>query len=528
MEPPIVRSPKKSCGSSKKVYTAPIINLNTSSRNYGLEKLISVTSEKRKHTDNERSSSAARPHKWNQGEDHSSAIDKKRSKIILNTSRSLLSPKQKKYRDNSVGQRMVLSPLSPNAVYFSPRNIRKKGQRRARSLSSPFYKNEISISSIQKVRYNDAILDQKYDKKECKPSMCLESDVERDYPKENKLEEVSRDCIRSESRIIVKSNNSYKLALPSNINTLVPEELRHIYEASIAIGSKDKHSGPQNFEGSHQRQLEISGCSLLSFEDVIIYSVVERLRKDLRLLQAKAQGYGDREVTNIIKLCRYAVIACGTNAAFAIKECRSTREADDFSRFLSKREEKKNVNVQIRLNHQEMKVKRKKKKKEEALFEREQQKILREKEKEKRRRNKKKNWYKNKNNWREVALLMGDLARLQKEEKMWKAALLNLNQQKRNLEQNEDHTNELNNDRGNSGETTENNIEVYELKDVQNMLDNMNVSTNRITGSLKIVSNLIEEADIAQDHLNTKYRKDHKFHGYTCASNPKTLHRLSF
>ncbi len=295
--------------------------------------------------------------------------------------------------------------------------------------------------------------------------------------------------------------------------------LRHCYNLSmknenekLTVSLANERLIPNFLNLSHQQQLKLYGCKLLSLEDVIIPSIAKCHNHELIKHQSKSQREDKEKTlsnTSVIKLCRVVIQTSAVQAIKAIRENRLSWEKDQDLKFLQSLREEKENRKQMRQKRRELKAKRQKEKAESRKM-----------EKENRFRQRKKNWGKNKDLWVEVAKLMTDLGTLRKEEKLWIDALdkMNLNQ----IATMPTITHELG-----GNETNEDQISESTSIDhpIINSIADISLAANRINDALGAVVQLMEQSDSIKDEVYNKYGKDHKFHGYRAVKNPKALIR---
>ena len=296
--------------------------------------------------------------------------------------------------------------------------------------------------------------------------------------------------------------------------------LRHCYDLSMKNENKkftvslvNQQLIPNFLNLSHQQQLKLYGCNLISLEDVIIPSIAKCHNHELIKYQSKSQRE-DKEKnlsnTSVIKLCRVVIQTSAVQAIKAIREYRLSWEKDQDLKFLQSLREEREKRKQMRQKRRELKAQRRKEKIE-----------SRKREKENRFRQRKKNWGKNKELWVEVATLMTNLGTLRKEEKLWRDASDNINL-------NQIATMPIVTDV--FGENDPNGEDqVSELPSIDqpiiNSVADISLAANRINDALGAVVQLMEQSDSIKNEVYNKYGKHHKFHGYRAVKNPKALIR---
>jgi hypothetical protein len=311
---------------------------------------------------------------------------------------------------------------------------------------------------------------------------------------ENVMEQ--RQEVKDNVTITTKSMNALDnvtISFPSNEDkvTIHHKSLRQVYTHAL-----------QN--GIHQRQLKESGCNLLSIDEVIIPTIIASKLQTIRTMIGKARGKKDLHEVDQLQVIRSILMSCSTNVNHQLMKYRNNQS-------MKREEERKNQKLQLMEQYEyEKKMKQEQKLQEKVRT------------RERRKREKKKNYTKNKELWREVMVLMTDLTKLEKEEKMWKSLDVQTL-----LKQNEMKTQAL------LPSFTE--IESFEdplpnhahetEQKVMNVIDDISLATNRINDALSSVCTLIKESNSIRMDMYEKYKKDHKFYGYFGVNDPKALIR---
>ena len=257
-------------------------------------------------------------------------------------------------------------------------------------------------------------------------------------------------------------------------------------------------------KSSHQYQLHQKNPNLLSLEDVILPSIIQKELHILKKCQSKAQRSSDLISLNsvsIIQSCRIFIVQCGNQALTSAKQSRLLRES------IQERE------------RQQRKMERK-----------EQRRLVREQKRKQRFLERKKMYPKNISLFREIAFLLTELGRLEKEEKGWMDAktLLLSSQKEKNDDYNIDEQIE-------EIDTTAYKIaHEQQKKNIETLVNDITVSCNVINSALKQVSRAMEQSEDVKKELFQKYRKDLQFYGYfnysnlvsdDIANDPETLFR---
>jgi len=281
-------------------------------------------------------------------------------------------------------------------------------------------------------------------------------------------------------------------------------DMRELYDVSLYLGKSDIDLDFPYSE-THQGQLNLSGCNLLSLEDVIVPAVINSHERRLKFLQAKAQGQKDDETVRTLKMCRSALLFCGNKVMRSVKCTRLRRKMME-----SDKDENETGLVDIKTS-----------KMRKAYF-REMDFLHPIKEKDRWINERKKNFPKNRDLWREIALLMTDLTRLEKERKLWYDLMSILDEKERMLKDIPGSNNNLHILTNIESDPKE---DIINVRNIQKIVDDIVLPTNRINDSLHNLLNLIGDSDTIRSILYEKYKKDHKFHGYVGMSNLKILIR---
>jgi hypothetical protein len=217
---------------------------------------------------------------------------------------------------------------------------------------------------------------------------------------------------------------------------------------------------------------------------------------------------------------RIALLKCIDRSYAALWKCRDDEEKAEKEQEARMKEERKRQREQKRLEE--------KLRQEQLAKERETAKALllmqRQAEAEKRKRDRKKNLPRNKELWNEVALLMADLHRLEKEEKAWKEASDILD--KLEAESKE----RIQKMQSSVVQDVRINAEGAVLLPDQSLnidpiLDHCAVSASRIKCMTESIEVLAGEAESVRKTLYDSYNNHHKFKGYLGAKDPKALIR---
>jgi len=273
-----------------------------------------------------------------------------------------------------------------------------------------------------------------------------------------------------------------------------------------------------NGSPSHQYQLNRAGTNLLSLQEVILPSIAYETNAVLKQKQAKAQRYAHdgmpdsqgKDAVKAIETCRKVVTKCTGEAmkvaGGAWREREKERERLRVE-CLDKKEE------QQRLDELNAKKERR-----EARARSRQQRYERQK------REKQRNHPRNKEMWQEVAKLMVDIQKLEKEERLWKEASVEVNR----LEEHHQPPERMELDsivQTKVDDQLESCVEGADLESTATTLvEDVTMATERINWMLKSVSLAMEESDKLRKEAYEKYQYDgHKFYGYPKADDSKGL-----
>ena len=319
------------------------------------------------------------------------------------------------------------------------------------------------------------------------------------------LEEENTSASEAVSNVQVSSNTTGsksqlpfdKITLPfpstDKDNILNPKALRKAYNHALE-------------NGFHQRELKESGCNLLSLDEVIIPTIISSKLQSLRTMIGKARGRGDDDEVNQLQFMRSILMSININVShemtkyrLGMKKVREEQRVEEKERLIVEKSEEKKLKAEEKIQEQ----------------------II---ERERRRKERKKNYPRNKELWREVMVLMTDLSRLEKEEKMWKAIdiqslIRNSNDIIPSVPASKDVETLVD-----DGEKVADHAHEVEQK-VKDAVDDVTLATNRINDALSSICVLIKESNDIRVEMNERYKNDHKFHGYLGINDPKALIR---
>ena len=258
---------------------------------------------------------------------------------------------------------------------------------------------------------------------------------------------------------------------------------------------------------SHQSQLDEQGSGLLSLEDVFLPASIAQEVEALKRVQSKAQRDTPHHVKDL-ETCRRALYESGERAIVKAREARMVRQEDEAKQNAIRQEEKRQAKEQRRVEKEAARQLR-----------REERADARAAEKERRKRECKKKLPMNVELWGEVALLMTELTKLEKEERVWKETEANLKNRERELSVREQEY--VSEEEPEPRENKKDDLEVQ----VEHAMEDITLSSLRIQQALRLVSGLVIQSNATQKVLYETYTKDHQFHGYRGVNNPKALIR---
>jgi flagellar biosynthesis GTPase FlhF len=324
-----------------------------------------------------------------------------------------------------------------------------------------------------------------------------------------------------------KINSKFRPIKPLSSNGDTPSTKRHKklndetnvestveYPTEVGIPSKPTikslYENAIEDKDSYQSQLDDHGSGLLSLEEVLIPAVVMKEVEALKRVQAKAQRDAPQHV-KALETCRCALYASAECAIGKAREARFERQKEQAERDAIREEERRQASEKRRIEKDAARQHR-----------HEERAAARVVEKERRKREFKKKLPQNIELWREVAMLMTELTKLEKEERLWKETEENLKTQEGELsvrEQEKQHVQEDEVD-----ETDAQKKDALEIQ-VEHAVEDITLSSLRILQALRFVSDLVVQSNAAQKELYDKYTMDHQFHGYRGVKNPKALIR---
>eukprot|EP00581_Thalassiosira_minuscula_P018715 CAMPEP_0183713582 /NCGR_PEP_ID=MMETSP0737-20130205/8388_1 /TAXON_ID=385413 /ORGANISM="Thalassiosira miniscula, Strain CCMP1093" /LENGTH=913 /DNA_ID=CAMNT_0025942381 /DNA_START=114 /DNA_END=2855 /DNA_ORIENTATION=+ len=285
--------------------------------------------------------------------------------------------------------------------------------------------------------------------------------------------------------------------------------LRMFHEKAISNGSP-----------SHQYQLNRAGANRLSLQEVILPSIASEVNGVLKQKQSKAQrnvkdGMPDsqgKEVVKAIETCRKVVSKCTAKAMKAVGDAWRERKKEGERLRLENYDKEKE---QKRLKKLHAKKERK-----EARAHSRQQRYERQKLETQR------NHPRNKELWQELTKLMLDIQKLEKEERLWKDALVEVNRLEKHHQPPEKmKLGSIVEEEYNESTHLVKNVENANLESTATILvADVTMATERINWVLRSVSFVMEESDRLRKEAYEKYQYDgHKFYGYPKVDDSKGL-----
>jgi len=259
--------------------------------------------------------------------------------------------------------------------------------------------------------------------------------------------------------------------------------------------------------GTHQKHLYESNCNQISFTEVMIPLIMRAHNGELKKFEGKAKGRKAVSATSKIQSYRCMLKSCEVEMIASAEQARDER--------------KQAVRIQRREDHEnklEQKREETAKRQRQLVLENVERKESKLKEKETKRQQQKKSHKRNKELWREVACLMRELGIIEKEERMWREVDLKGFTAKLPVGIHPSLHKE-----GDVASLSE--VRSKELSAIQEIVDGITTSANRIEEALQELPSVLHNADMVKAEVYHKYRKDHKFEGYRAHRDPKALIR---
>jgi hypothetical protein len=317
-------------------------------------------------------------------------------------------------------------------------------------------------------------------------------------------------------------------------------------------------------KSSHQYQLtRLANLKVLSFEDVILPVLAReemealkdcernamqdaslryrQMLKEIRQLQKKGNSELEIDQHALVSKKEFieqdAKVQLFQSCRAVIKKCRNdARKSAQAERLLMEEEREEALRQAAQKKAMVEAAKHRKEQEAQRMQRRNEKKIEKEKRRHKRRLEYKKQYPKNKELWREVALLMTAQAKLEREAREWDAAIANLEAKEKELKEIQADPEKMKEWRaqklqslGLDGERhTETRNPAKETKKtmdetVHHIVEDIQLSTDRINQTLTSILSDVKESDVARKELFDKYTTDHQFRGYKGVNHTKAL-----
>ena len=293
-----------------------------------------------------------------------------------------------------------------------------------------------------------------------------------------------------------------------------------LYEAAVLPSSNNDDNDDDKHTTSHQSVLDQQGHGLLSLEEVWIPAVARTELDALKCIQARAQR-DQPSLVPIVQDCRRLVLSLAASAVHGAREGRQEREGKEQERLAND----KAVYLEKRAELKQKKEEARRKRVEEMA--RQQAAAVA-----KTKREMQKKDPRNVELWREVAQLMTERARLEKEAKLWKDADTVLALREADLQEREQSASaSAAEDAAKNAEEEEQKLNDTEdvkqhemsMASIQDALESIELSSQRIQRAVGVVQETMQQSDEIRKELYGKYSKDHFFRGYAGIKNPKGL-----
>ena len=278
----------------------------------------------------------------------------------------------------------------------------------------------------------------------------------------------------------------------------------------------------QGEDGSSD-QRELVDAGLLSLEDVLLPAIAHQENQALKKIQRKVQRDAPDQ-THILIAGRTAVNKSLGAAALAVRQSRAARRIIEQQREETWAQERR-VQREERRKDRAKEVERLRS---EAAKAKELQKL-------KDKREQKKKFGPNQDLWREVAYLMTESSKLEREGRLWREAEAMFEATEKDLESRE--ATRRQQEESSTATTTddavmEDNDENMEPHPTVNMqpfdrsIEDIMKSSGDIQAALKLVTETMADAGKLRKNLYRRYRQDHQFEGYRGVNDPKGLIRI--
>ena len=360
-----------------------------------------------------------------------------------------------------------------------------------------------------------------------------EKETQKEELKENNNEEkgkvssisIAKQSTETEPSALDKSQ-SFTLPPANYENEFLFPPISRPRDATLAFFHKEAIAiGPS----SHQYQLKVAGTNCISMQEVILPAIAYDTNEVLKKLQAKAQrnvkdGMPDskgKDVVDVIDTCRLVVKKCTsqaiTQAGQSWRDREETRQQALLERHAQDMEQQKKLRAQAKLQRKEERA------------------LAKQQSYERQRYEKQKSHPRNKKMWREVAKLMMEIQKLEKEESLWKAALSEV----KAMEQNYQPPEKM--DLTSLEDVTSNHLReekqeklCHAVEDTNletkctTLIQDVTVATERISWMLQSVSLAMNESDRLRQEAYQKYQYEgHKFYGYQTGDSKGLFSALS-
>jgi len=294
-------------------------------------------------------------------------------------------------------------------------------------------------------------------------------------------------------------NASFFIAYPKDVPVPPRNVVRTLFEEAVAAKQKNE-------------QQELIDAGLLSFQDVLLPSVA--YMEDAALKQVQSVVQRDRpEYKPAVVACRKAVYDGIGAAMVAAEESRHNRGIANLER------------ERMWQQRRELELERER---EESEARQQEQVKWKEMARAKRKRELKKKLPRNQELWREIAYLMSELPKLEKEERMWIGAQSKLERQEADIAAQEEE-----NAKQPTGQRNQMDLaavehqqdDIEEMARIERAIETVTLSSTRIRTALGIVSDAIDSSDKIRKELYYRYRQEYQFSGYQGVKDPKGLLR---
>lgn len=319
--------------------------------------------------------------------------------------------------------------------------------------------------------------------------------------------DTTADSVRMEERSPLKAANQLPDNATAHGSNKRPKVAVPVLEYPAQVDVPSRGLVQVLFEqaaGGDQQVLADAG--LLSFERVLLPAIAVQEEAALKKLQAVVQR-DEPERAGQVESCRKAVYDSVGAAMRAVAACREARKPVE--------QEREAVWAAERLEKEQAL-------KNQVAAAAEQEEELKQMDRLTAKHELKKKLPKNQELWREVAYLMTELSKLQKEERLWRQAQQTLEEREAELQVQEVEAEKKAAEQAKQ-EPEEEQPPVEEIGMVQQTIQDLQLSSVRIQQALEVVSGIVTESDQVRKELYHRYRKDHQFHGYPGIKDPKGL-----